>query len=433
MLHIKGRMTLEKFINRKQELTELEHELGKFNIIYGRRRIGKSELLNQWMKTQKHALVSQAIECDSTLQLSQIIEDFSELLPSANLKVQNWKDCLAIFSMIKEECTLILDEFPYLVKGDPSLPSRLQRWVDREQPEHIRLICLGSSQTMMHSLFLDSSSPLYERASLIMKLDQLSYAHFCEYKKYDPLEENSFLNFSLVGGIPHYWSMIGKNSDPIVVADRLYFGRPARLESEPDRILKDEGTHGMQAKTILECVGRGCTKPSEIAGRLGIKQSDITRSLKVLRDASLLQRVQPFGENVRTTKRTLYEIQDPALNFWYEIFSPHRSRWHNYSSHKKLGLIRLHASHILESSYRDFVRGERYWEGEVEFDSIRFVDEECKNITISEIKYKQLDEKERRSLQQKVKMDFYNSKIKKRYNLHKIEILDRFDVLNKLA
>jgi hypothetical protein len=83
-------------------------------------------------------------------------------------------------------------------------------------------VLLGSSQTMMNSLFLNSTSPLYERADLILHLNPMGYRHFCEALEIDPLDAESFYIFSLVGGVPRYWSYIRKGDSPIQVAEHLY-------------------------------------------------------------------------------------------------------------------------------------------------------------------------------------------------------------------
>lgn len=78
---------------------------------------------------------------------------------------------------------------------------------------------------------------------------------------------------------------------------------------------------------VLEAVGRGAERPSEIASRLGTAQTNLSRLLQQLRDASVLARELPFGESVRSTRKTLYRIQDPTMRFWFRVFSPHQSRW----------------------------------------------------------------------------------------------------------
>src|SRR5208283_1258687 len=126
----------------------------------------------------------------------------------------------------------------------------------------------------------------------------------------------------------------------------LFFGRSAFLEDEPLRILRDESIAGMTAQSVLEAVGRGAEKPSEIAARLGTAQTNLGRTFQQLLDASILAREIPFGESLRSTKKSRYRIQDPALRFWFRVYSPHRTRWMHYNQAEKLKLLHDHASTV---------------------------------------------------------------------------------------
>src|SRR5215472_3350927 len=124
------------------------------------------------------------------------------------------------------------------------------------------------------------------------------------------------------------------------------------FDQEPARILRDEGISGLNALSLLEAIGRGAERPSEMAARLGTAQTNLPRLLQQLLDASVLKRSLPFGESPRSTKRTLYRIQDPALRFWFGVYSPHRSRWHQYSPQEKQKLLQDHTATVFEDYCR---------------------------------------------------------------------------------
>lgn len=417
------------FVNRIDELSVLKESDAGLTVVFGRRRIGKTTLVGRWGATQPY-FYSQAIEGGESIQISQLMDDLSGIIP-AGLKARSWVEFLPILSIIKEKCIIAIDEFPYLVKSQPSLPSRLQKWLDHDRPEGLRLVLLGSSQTMMNSLFLNSKAPLYERANLILHVQPMGYRFFCESIGVDRFDSRQFEKYSLVGGVPRYWASVRPLDSPQDVAERLFFGRFAQLESEPDRLLKDEDINGMQAKSIFECIGRGSHKPSEIAGRMGIKQTALSKPLQILLHTSLIKRSSPFGENTRSTKRTLYSIADYALRFWYGSYSPHRSRWHTYGDEKKQQIISNHASQVLEDSYRSlFPDGERFWDGQnAEFDCVRHDAHDATKVIITEIKHREIKASEKAKISHEMERKFLASKLASHFQLGGIEVLGTDDVL----
>ena len=338
-------------------------------------------------------------------------------------------------ALVDKNCVVVLDEFPYLVRTDKSLPSQLQRWLDHKQPKNLKLVLLGSSQTMMNSIFLSSNSPLYERADRIIHVEPMGYKHFCEAVKLDPFRVETFEKFSLIGGVPKYWTYIEDNWDTCRLAHELYFRKGALLESEPDRLLKDEDINGIQAKAIFEALGRGAHKPSNIANRLGIRQTGLSKPINILMQTSLVERSLPFGESTRTSKKILYNINDHALEFWYGTYSPHRSRWHLYSQVEKNKLLHDHGTKILERCYRSlFPDAKRYWDNKTcAFDCVRYADSSGKKLIISEIKHQTLSSSERAAIARDKSEKFKNSKLASQFSLSKMEVLDTGDVLKQLV
>jgi AAA+ ATPase superfamily predicted ATPase len=245
---------------------------------------------------------------------------------------------------------------------------------------------------------------------------------------------DQFLKFSLMGGIPRYWQYAAEAADVIDVADCLFFGKTARLEDEPDRILRDEDIFGLQSRSILESIGRGSSRSSEISGRLGIPQTGLSKPLAILMNANLVTRVLPFGESPRNSKRTLYRIADYALRFWYQVYSPHRTRWYLYGRAQKLNLIKTHAGGVLEDEFRkQYPDACPYWEGEkLEFDSVRFDPNDLKRVIISEIKLGKTSAQESKALESAIELKFKDSLLGVKNSVSKIEVLSGTDVLRDL-
>ncbi len=246
---------------------------------------------------------------------------------------------------------------------------------------------------MMNDLFLNRSAPLFGRARRIVEVAPMSYRAFCKACGRNPAARESFVRFSLVGGVPKYWEMVRRGQDSIALAEELFFGSAPAVEFEPSRLLKDEGVSGLTAPAVLEAVGRGAHKPSEIAGRLGTPQTSLSRLLQVLLDWRLLHRQLPFGESVRSTKRTLYRTADPPLRFGFHVYSPHRSRWRTYAREVKTKLLEDHASTVFEDQLRSLWPGSaRSWEAGVAFDAVR---EERAGLVVSEVKWSALSRAEK--------------------------------------
>ncbi|MCF7929176.1 MAG: AAA family ATPase [Spirochaetales bacterium] len=424
----------DRFVNRTRELSILEKEFrtARVIVLYGRRRIGKTRLLKKWGESA-HLLYTQAIEASESLQLQQIYEDLKEHF-TVDIEPRSWFDMLKLFSSISKQSAIVLDEFPYLVESSPSLPSILQRWIDHDQADTVALVLSGSSTGMMHSLFLDTASPLYGRADRILRLEPMGYPSFTAYMQDDPENRENFIKYSVTGGVPKYWEYVEPQQSAAGFIDSIFSSEYSWFENEPYRILKDEKINGIRPVSILEALGRGASKPSEIAKRLQTKQTDIGRPLLALLDASLISRELPFGESVRSTKKTLYSITDHTLRFWYSLYSPHRSRWHLYSEETKRQIVHNHAAVALEKEYRAlFSDAERYWEGkEVEFDCLRHADESMKRIIVSAIKWKELNNKTRTRLKKELQEKYADSGLAKKYEKADFEILDFHDVVRKL-
>lgn len=410
------------FANRSSELEQLESAAreGGLVVVYGRRRVGKTRLLTHWIRAGR-GWYSQAIEASRAIQIEQVVRD---LRAAWGIEIQP-KDWIEFFELLRLQAKrgiLCLDEFPYLVASDPSLPSVLQRWLDHHRPRELTLVLSGSSRGAMNTVFLNRAAPLYQRARRILHLEPMGFGTFCEACRLEPAARESFRRFALVGGTPRYWEFLTPGGSAINLANELYFGRSPLLEDEPARLLRDENVAGLTPLSVLEAIGRGAEKASEIAARMETAQTNLSRVFQQLLDASLLTREIPFGESLRSTKKTRYRIQDPAVRFWFRVFSPHRTRWHAYSRAEQDRLIRDHAASVFEDFCRDrHPTAARYWEGGVEFD---FVREEAGVAVVSEVKYANLSATQRRQVERQLEAAWQRSTLQQRYQRVRFEVLD---------
>ncbi len=410
------------FVNRSEELRLLDEHVaaGGLLVVFGRRRVGKTRLLTHWLR-RRQGLYSQAIEASKEQQVAQVFDDLKPGL-STNLVPRTFGELLELVDLQPRDLVICLDELPYLVASDASLPSILQRWLDHRRRKRSSLILSGSSTRMMNDLFLNRSAPLFGRARRIVEVTPMSYRAFCKACGQNPSARESFVRFSLVGGVPKYWELVRRGQDSVALAEALFFGSAPALEFEPARLLKDEGVSGLTAPAVLEAVGRGAHKPSEIAARLGTPQTNLSRLFQILLDARLLQRELPFGESVRSTKRTLYRIADPTLRFWFHVYSPHRSRWRTYATEQKAKLLEDHASTVFEDQLRSLWAGSaRYWEAGVELDVVR---EDRQELVVCEVKWGTLSRPEKNGALKQLEARFRQTSLGRGHSQARFEVLD---------
>ncbi len=411
------------FVNRRHELAELDAVVrtGGLLVLFGRRRVGKTRLLTQWLRARK-GLYSQAIEATAEVQLGQVLADLGPAL-DAPVAPRTWVEFFDVLDRQGRPLTLCLDEFPYLVAADPSLPSVVQRWLDHRKQKGTALVLAGSSTRMMNDLFLNRGAALYGRAKKLLHVEAMSYRAFCDACRLNPSSADSFTRFSLVGGVPKYWEWVQKSQSPLELAETLFFGTSPALEFEPARLLRDEGVATSGAQALLEVVGRGAERPSEIAARLGTAQTNLSRQFQVLLDAGVLERQLPWGESLRSTKRTSYRLADPTLRFWFRVYSPHRTRWASLSTPQKEQLVSQHAASVFEDQVRAFFPGAgRYWEPGVELDVV--AEEREGRLLVGEVKWARLSKRDRSRALADLEARFSTCALATKWTGRRIELFD---------
>lgn len=316
------------FINREKEIARLQqalqHEDARLIVVYGRRRCGKTTLL-------RHVLPANAIYFaadlrELPLQIAALAKQIDKLIPGFSKPVYpDWESILNNLNLaLRERITLCIDEFPYLVKNSPALPSILQKILDEKGRLNHHLILCGSSQQMMYGLALDSASPLYGRCDEMLRIRPMEILHMKEYLQIKA--EEAVREFGVWGGVPRYWEIRrqSKNFEEAVRSHVL--DQYGILYEEPERLFSDEMRTSIQAFSVLSLIGAGCHRISEIAGRLGKPATQLSRLLGFLTDLGYIRREIPFGESIRSSKKSLYKIDDPFLNFYFTFLVPNKSR-----------------------------------------------------------------------------------------------------------
>lgn len=318
------------FLNRHNERRRLSRAFaatsGSFCCLYGRRRCGKSRLLNELLSGTRHTYYV-ADECDAEIQRRELAHAAEHIIPAfGQVRYPDWYTLLQRWwDGAPDGAVLVIDEFPYLVSVSPELPTVLQKIVDRYAERPLHLVLCGSSQRMMQGLVLDDDAPLYGRAREIIAVEPLGAAWLKEaFPRYGPFER--LLAYAAWGGVPRYWELAAEFASTSAALQDLVLDPMGVLHREPRRILHDDMRETVQASSILTLVGRGCSRLSEIASRLNKPATSLTRPLSRLCELGLIRKEVPFGVNPKTSKKTLYSVGEPFIAMWYRFVEPNRSR-----------------------------------------------------------------------------------------------------------
>lgn len=354
-----------RFLNRHDELTRLDglvrQKGGGLAVVSGRRRVGKTRLLLEW--TRRHdGVYFVADQSTPALQRAALANALSGRLPGfAEVTYPNWGTLFARLSADLGRRSfrgpLVLDELPYLVATSPELPSVLQAWVDHDVPRMGLAVALaGSSQRMMQGLVLDASTPLYGRAAVMLEVRPLTPAWvaqaFPALGTWDRL-----LLWATLGGVPRYWELLAAERGPLPARlERLALDPLGPLHHEPDRLLLEEDPPAMDLRPLLEAIGAGAHRVTEIAARIGRPATALSRALERLVGLGLVLREVPFGENPRGTRRSLYRLADPFMRLWFRLVAPHRGTMASSSSAQRLALLDVALPHLVAQGWEALAR-----------------------------------------------------------------------------
>jgi len=325
----------KRFIDRNSEMNTLENEYKRqeasFVIVYGRRRVGKTALLTEFLRRksgfQLYFLATQESEEQNRRAFrNQVAETTgNDLLKSADA------DWLTIFKYLVRHPTperkiIVMDEFQYIGNSNSAFPSVIQKiWDTLLKNENVMLVLCGSLISMMKQQTLDYSSPLYGRRTAQIKLKRIRYAHYKDF--YSGQSEESLIPFyAVTGGVPKY---IETFKEAVSVEDGIenYVLNPqSYLYEEPYFLLQNEVSEIGSYFSLIRAIAMGNSKLSEISSFLGMKQTNIPKYLKTLIDLDLVEREVPVTEsNPEKSKSGLYRITDNYIAFWFKFVYPYRS------------------------------------------------------------------------------------------------------------
>ena len=313
---------VDREIEQKRLFKLLSGEQPGFAIVRGRRRVGKSTLVGRVLK--ENDIYFEADRTDTVTQMSNLSYVISHSYEGFNDAVyKDWRSLLtALNHRVTERITLCLDEFPYLVENDPSLPSVIQTLLDSGEIKYNIILC-GSSQTMMYNLTHDEASPLFGRKEADFKIGPIKLPFLQEALGLSDVE--TIENYAVWGGIPRYWKLRESSFSLKEAIDENILSTFGALYEEPQHLFRDDIKDIVKTATIMTIVGGGATRLKEIAGKCGEPATNLSRPLAKLIDLGYLEKDIPFGVSAKDSKKSLYRIADPFLSFHYKFVPANRS------------------------------------------------------------------------------------------------------------
>ena len=315
------------FLDRQKEKNRINTALNRKEpqliVLYGRRRCGKSRLITHLLDSTKD-IYYHADRTDSTHQLQLFAKQAAMVYDGSDRVIYpDWETLLlSISDRTKNKNVVCFDEFPYLVKSEPSLPSVLQRLIDTRKINFDIILC-GSSQQMMNSTAISSSAPLYGRADEIIKIQPLPPSYLSQ--ALDINDVASVEEYAVWGGVPRYWELRKRRESLRQAIMEDVLNSDGILYDEPSRLFMDELRDTELSTSILSLVGNGCNRLSEIASRLERPATNLMTPVNKLISYGYLCREIPFSDVSKNSKKSLYKIADPFLNFYFHYLSPNRS------------------------------------------------------------------------------------------------------------
>ena len=313
------------FIGRQNELIKLNklYDSGKFEcaVIYGRRRVGKTTLINEFVKGNDTIFFT-GLETNSGENLENLSRSIMGLrygFDSAVPMFRSFQTALdSVYEMAKEKrIIMVIDEYPYLAASYRGISSLLQIQIDEKyKNSKLMLILCGSSMSFMENQVLGYKSPLYGRRTAQFKLLPFDFFEVKDYYSGFNLYDLATI-YGVTGGIPQYLALM---NDTLSLEDNIkrnFFDPSAYLFEEPSNLLKQEVREPAYYNAIIRAIATGSSKNSEISSKVDLESSACTVYLKNLISLGIVKKETPITEV--STKKTIYAIEDNMFRFWYRF------------------------------------------------------------------------------------------------------------------
>jgi AAA+ ATPase superfamily predicted ATPase len=317
------------FFGRENELATLNKQYNNntfsFVPIYGRRRVGKTQLIEEFIRNKKaifFTAVNKATYKNNLELLSKAIFENNENVPIYS----SFSDALdGIYALAqKEKLIFVIDEFPYFAQSNESIISILQQYIDLKfLKTNMMLILSGSSLSFMENQVMGYQSPLYGRRSGQIRLLPMNFQTAREFvpnlSKY-----NQAVVYGVTGAIPKYLSLF---NDSLSLTENIkgqYFDRNAYLFEETTNLLKQEFMEPALYQSIITAIATGASQMKDIQNKVGEESSTVATYIKSLLETGIIKKEIPAMDK-EGSRKTIYRLQDGMFRFWYRFIYPNVS------------------------------------------------------------------------------------------------------------
>ena len=314
-----------QFYCREDELRKLNkrYEDGKFEcvIIYGRRRVGKTALINEFCK-DKPTIFFSALNTtgkENLGALSKSIMSFERSDAESAPEFTSYDAALEELTALSKEkrVVFVIDEYPYLAKAKPAISAMLQHVIDHKWSDSkMYLILCGSSMSFMENQVLGKESPLYGRRTAQFKIQPLDYKETAVFHPELSNEDNALI-YGITGGVPHYINKLDVRGSVDEALLENLFDRSGYQYEEPANLLKQELREPAIYNAIIKAIAEGASKLNDIKTKVGEENAVVSKYLKTLIELGIVKKEIPVSE--RPGKKTIYLLSDNFFRFWYRF------------------------------------------------------------------------------------------------------------------
>ena len=310
------------FIGRENELNTLNKlynsDKFEFAVIYGRRRVGKTALINEFVKDKDNIFFT-GVETNA----KQNLDNFSRCIMEYNTGIASGASFNSfqmalehVFELAKtKRIVLVIDEYPYVARASKSLASTLQLLIDKNTSKLFLILC-GSSMSYMKDHVLTYKAPLYGRRTAQFKIKPFEFLEACRYFK-NFSDVDKALAYGVVGGTPQYLMQL---DDTLSIEENIkntHLNPSSSIFEEPNNLLKQEVREPAIYNAVITAIATGSSKMNEISNKIDEDTSVCATYIKNLITLGIVKKESPYGE--KSTRKTIYSIEDNMFRFWYRF------------------------------------------------------------------------------------------------------------------